>query len=180
MRIERCIFFNTHIYKISQTSSVLKVGPLQRNQNSRPGSRGGDDYNIPLRASLLALSSKRKIPHQVRNMKYGALTWTGTEKKKKGGESSIRKDLVRKLEGIMWERRKKNNCGVITCLGQVHNIVGQSFISYKPVIMMTLWSNFLYTIICFGNAFYQVSLLGHTKARSWSVKLLTLFKYLKY
>lgn len=49
----------------------------------------------------------------------------------------------------MWERRKKNNCGVITCLGQVHNIVGQSFISYRPVIMMTLWSNFLYTIICF-------------------------------
>ena len=81
---------------------------------------------------------------------------------------------------LPWTRRKKNNCGVITCLGQVHNIVGQSFISYRPVIMMTLWSNFLYTIICFGNAFYQVSLLGHTKARSWSVKLLTLFKYLKY
>ena len=71
------------------------------------------------------------------------LQWEKTESmglplKKQGGESNIHNALVRKLEGIMWERRKKNNCGVITCLGQVHNIVGQSFISYRPVIMMTL------------------------------------------
>lgn len=102
--------FNTHIHKNSQTYSVLKVSLLQRNLSSRPRSRGGDDCNIPPRTSLLAFTSKIKIPSQVRYMKYCTLTGEGTEEK--GG--CFHKDLVRKLEGIMWERRKKSNCGITT------------------------------------------------------------------
>lgn len=68
---------------------MLKVGLLQSNSNSRPGSRGGDDCDIPLRISLLALNRKLEIPSQVRYMKHQALTRQGPEKMGGGeGENS--------------------------------------------------------------------------------------------